>query len=183
MRQSAHVVAVVGLGCLLAGCQPKAVPLADADVQALRNDSETWVKAVTASDWAKVASLYTTDATLMPPNEAAVNGRAKIQAWMGAFPKLQDIKVSPQQIDGRGDMAYVSGTYTLTIAAQGPTPAIPDNGKFLEIRRKQPDGKWAIAYDMFSSNMPVPPPAPASKAPAKKPAAGKTTTKKTTPKR
>jgi uncharacterized protein (TIGR02246 family) len=163
---------MVGLTWLLAGCQ-QAGPLADADVQALKNDADEWVKAVSAGDWAKVASLYATDAIFMPPNEAAVNGRARIQAWMSAFPKIQEIKLSTQQIEGRGDLAYVSGTYALTLVPQGTTPASSDKGKYLEIHKKQADGKWAILYDMFNSDMPVPPPAPPQKAqtPTRKPAA------------
>ena len=37
--------------------------------------------AMTAGNAAKVASLYTVDAVLMPPNEAAAKSRKNIQAW------------------------------------------------------------------------------------------------------
>src|SRR5260370_26597467 len=169
MRQRTRLLAMFGLRWLLAGCQP-AGPLTAADVQWLKNDADQWVKAAKAADWAKLASLYATDGTLMPPNAPTVAGRDKIQAWMAAFPKLQDIKLAPQQIEGRGDLAYVRGTYTLTLAPQGNAPAISDNGKYLEIYKKQPDGKWTIVHVMFSSDAPAAPPPQAAKPspPAKK---------------
>jgi uncharacterized protein (TIGR02246 family) len=168
-----------GLTLLLAGCQQTG-PLSDADKQGLRNDMSQWVKDANAGDWAKVASLYASDAVFMPPNEAAVNGRDKIQAWMTAFPKLQKIELSVQQIEGHGDLAYIRGTYDLTLAPQGTTPAISDKGKFLEVHKKQPDGKWATVSDMFNSDLPAAPPPQPAKAQAP---AGKAATEKTAPKR
>ena len=32
--------------------------------------------------------------------------------------------------------------------------AVPDAGKYLEIRRRQPDGRWLLSHDMFSSDSP-----------------------------
>jgi ketosteroid isomerase-like protein len=41
-----------------------------------------------------------------------------------------------------------------------PTPdgksAVGDHGKFLEIRRRQADGRWLVAADIFNSDQPVP---------------------------
>ena len=33
---------------------------------------------------------------------------------------------------------------------------IQDHGKFIEIRRKQPDGSWLISRDIFNSDLPLP---------------------------
>ena len=42
---------------------------------------------------------------------------------------------------------------------------LPDSGKFLEIRRRQADGRWLIPRDIGNSDIPLPAPSP--------PAAGK----------
>ncbi len=155
---------------LAAGCAQQAGPLSDADVTALRADIDRFVKLANASDWAGAAALYAENATIMPPNQAAVQGRAKIQAWMVAFPKMQNFTAQVQDVGGQGDVAYVRGTYSMTLAPQGSMPAMKDSGKWVEVLRKQPNGSWLVVADIFNSDMAAaPPPAPA-KAPAKKPA-------------
>ncbi len=100
--------------------------------------------------------MFTANGVFMPPNQPAVEGRAAIQAWFAAFPALSEFTVQVVEIDGRGDVAYARGTYALTIAAAGRTPAMPDHGKYLEIRRRQSDGRWLTALDIFNSDVPLP---------------------------
>lgn len=115
--------------------------------------------AVTAGNAAKVASLYTTDATLMPPNESAVKGRTNIQAW---FQKQIDggastLKLQPTESRISGDLAFEAGTYTFGVKPKTGQP-ITDNGKYIVVLRK--DGAdWKISHDIFNSDMPPPPPA------------------------
>ena len=80
------------------------------------------------------AGLYAENATLMPPNHAPVKGRAAIRTFIKEFPRLQRFTASPIEIEGRGDLAYVRGSYQMTFES-GAT----DFGKFLEIRRHQAD--------------------------------------------
>lgn len=69
---------------------------------------------------------------------------------------MSAFSLTPIEIDGRGDLAYERGTYALTIAASGTTPAMPDHGKYLTVRRKQADGSWLITADIFNSDVPLP---------------------------
>lgn len=79
MRRGFHVVV---LGALLAGAQLSCAPapsrLTEADVTAVRQVTEDFVKGVQGKNWAAVAGLYVEDATLMPPNPTAVKGRSAI---------------------------------------------------------------------------------------------------------
>ncbi len=59
------------------------------------------------------------------------------------------------EIAGRGDLAYVRGTYKLKIVLEGHDP-IPDTGKYIEIRKKQADGSWLLYRDIFNSDVPLP---------------------------
>ena len=54
----------------------------------------------------------------------------------------------------RDDLAYVLGTYTMTIVPPGAPGPIEDSGKYIEIRRRQPDGSWLISTDIFNSDLP-----------------------------
>ncbi len=60
-------------------------------------------------------ATYTEDAVLMPPNGPAVQGRDDIQAFWESFPPVADLDLANVEIAGRGDLAYVRGTYKLKI--------------------------------------------------------------------
>jgi len=151
LSQIATVLVLVSL----AACQPSGpAALSEEDVAAIESTSEAFLKGVRARDWAAVAATYTDDAVLMPPNGPAVEGRANIQTFFESFPPTSEFNLSSVETTGRGDLAYVRGTYKMTIALEGQDP-IADSGKYLEIRGKQADGSWLIARDMFSSDLPL----------------------------
>jgi ketosteroid isomerase-like protein len=63
-----------------------------------------------------------------------------------------------------GDIGYSVGTYHVMFT--GPDKKmIMDDGKYSTVWKKQADGSWKLAVDMFNSNTPLPAP-PAE--PAKK---------------
>jgi len=147
-------LAVLALAAL--ACRPAPPPLTDADKAAMRAVTDSFTAYVVSGRDSAAAALYMETASLMPPNQGIVEGRAAIRAWIDAFPPLSEFTATPLEIDGRGDLAYLRGTYQFTIAAAQGRPAMPDHGKFLEIRRRQPDGKWLVAVDMFNSDLPLP---------------------------
>lgn len=136
-------------------CRPAPPPLTEADKTAIRAVTDSFVANARARRDSANALLFTEDATFMPPNDGPVEGRAAIRAWLAAFPPMSEFTVTAVEIDGRGDLAYVRGTYALTIAAASGRPAMPDHGKFLEVRRRQPDGRWLVHIDIFNSDVPL----------------------------
>ena len=153
------ILNVVAVGACLWFASPPAQAqtskgLSPADVTKINEVSQIWVKALLAKDWATMAAQYTEDAVLYPPNEPAVKGRPAIRTWSAGFPPVTDCKVNIVKAEGRDDLAYVLGTFTMTIAVPG-APPVKDSGKFVEVRRRQPDGRWLLAVDMFSSDLPV----------------------------
>jgi uncharacterized protein (TIGR02246 family) len=143
----------------LAACQapaPEVGPLSEEDVAAIEASAAVFVEAVVAGDWSAVAALYTEDAVLMPSNGPVVEGRMAVQAWLELFPSLTQFEATIVQIDGRGNLAFVRGTISMTLIVEGTLEPIHDTVKYVEIWRKQPDGKWLIAVDIFSSDLPLP---------------------------
>ena len=126
--------------------------LTEADKAAIEASLAEWVKGALANDWAAVAATYTEDAVLMPPNSPIVEGRANIQAYFEGFPPVRELTATNVEVLGQGDTVYVRGTYTMTIAAEDAEPTM-DTGKYLEVRKKQPDGSWLLHRDMFSSDL------------------------------
>jgi uncharacterized protein (TIGR02246 family) len=113
------------------------------------------VKAANASEWGKVAALYTEDGVLLAPNLPAIKGRKAIEDYMAGFPPISDMAFEILEVDGGRDIAYVWGNYSMTIKPEGADP-IHDKGKFLEIRKKQSDGSWLILRDMYNSDVAAP---------------------------
>ena len=132
--------------------------LSQEDVTKINELSEILVKAALAKDSATHAGLYTDDAVVIPPNEPSVKNRAAIRTWLENFPPITEFKFNNVKVEGRDDLAYVVGTYALTLAPPGAPGPVKDIGKYVEIRRRQPDGKWLIAVDIFNSDLPIPAP-------------------------
>jgi uncharacterized protein (TIGR02246 family) len=124
------------------------------DEAAIRAVDGAWAKAATAGDAAAMAALYTADAVLLPPGEPPVRGGVEryfagmTSAFSGPF------ELSTSTVEGRGDLAYASGEYkaTLTPKKSGAKPMPTETGKYLEVMKRQPDGSWKMAYDMWSPN-------------------------------
>jgi ketosteroid isomerase-like protein len=142
------------------GAESSAAPagLSSQDEAAIRAVDAEWARAATAGDANALTATYSSDATLLPPNEPVVKGEAvkKYNADMlGAFSGPEEL--TTMVVEGRGDVAYAVGTYraTLTPKKAGAKPLPTEEGKYLEVLKKQPDGSWKIVYDMWSSNAPA----------------------------
>jgi ketosteroid isomerase-like protein len=111
----------------------------------------------TEKDWAEYArTYYASDAVVMPPNTTAIKGHEAIASFFETFTSLTEAKFETIEMDGAGDIAYVWAKYSLTMSpTDAETPTI-DTGKFIEIWRKQEDGTWLVALDIFNSDLPLP---------------------------
>jgi uncharacterized protein (TIGR02246 family) len=139
-------------------CQTAAPPAAPAGLSAA--DRATidslhiaFAAAAVASDFTKVASMYTDDASVLPPNAPIASGRIAIKNVLSQFPPLGEMKLITTEAHGTADMAAVRGTYMLLFAPPGQL-AFSDTGKFVELWRKQADGNWLIVWDIFNSDKP-----------------------------
>lgn len=162
-----RILPASGLFALAAACQPAApAGLTDADRAVIDSMASAFTKGAIAADYAGLVKMYyADDAVLLPPNMPAATGHAAIEAVFHTFPPITAFTIRTEEAVGVGDLAYVRGRYSMVFSPPGMA-AMPDSGKYLEIWRKQADGSWKSSRDMFSSDVPLPPP-PAE--PAKKP--------------
>ncbi len=122
------------------------------DAKMIRESYLGLTEAMSAGDWGALGKHYTEDAVVMPEGLTEVHGRAAVMDWGRQFPKV--LAVEPPllvDIDGRDDLAYVRGSMKMRVQPEG-YPEREVNYKFIEIRRRQPDGSWPIAIDIFNSN-------------------------------
>lgn len=146
---------VVGVLLIAPACQPPPLTsLDEMEVAAVRAMTEEWLDAHRARDWDTLAQHYTEDAVLMPPMARVVTGRESIRRWFEANEHDTRVGVTILEIVGYADLAYVRGTSMVTIGVSTETP-ITFPGKYLDIRRRQSDGSWLIAVDMFSPDAPI----------------------------
>lgn len=151
-------LAVLSLA-VLAACQPEVGLLSEEDVAAIRNIATSYTQAVVAGDVDAVVAVYTENAVLLPPNTAMVQGRAAIRAASEADTLVtQELTLTSAEIDGRGDVAFDRGTWTWTGLAADTAEAVTETGNYLVIARKQADGSWLWAVDIWNSDTPLPQP-------------------------
>ncbi len=115
--------------------------------------ARAWEKYANSRDARGLASLYTENATLLPPGQPAISGRQNIEKfWQGFFDLgASDARLHSIQIAGSGDLAYEIGEFSATMPQPSGGTA-PGTGKYLVVFERQPDGGLQMAADMFSSN-------------------------------
>lgn len=133
---------------------PEAVigTLSAADHASIRTLTDRFVQLMLAGNFDALVTLYTENGILMPPHYPAVQGRVALRAFLGGFPRISSFNATIQEIEGRADLAYVRGSFSMTVHPDGAPGPVEDQGKFLEIRRRQPDGSWLLAVDIFNSD-------------------------------
>ncbi|HEY8196444.1 MAG TPA: SgcJ/EcaC family oxidoreductase [Gemmatimonadales bacterium] len=157
------------LGILVFGlssaCRPKekgtmdaGVPaaLSPADEARIRSVDSAFMAAANAGDAEALVAVYAPDGALLAPNLPPQQGRDAIKAFWGGFLDAYSVRfeVASDTIEGRGDLAYNRGHYRFTAVPKAKdAPGVADEGKFIEILRKQPDGSWRYVIDMYSSNL------------------------------
>jgi uncharacterized protein (TIGR02246 family) len=115
-----------------------------------------WLEAFNGGDAAGVAQQYEADARLMAPNAPIQQGQAAIEAFVKEFVATEaQLSFALLTIHETPDLSVAVGTYVMTIPVPGGEPQ-QDEGKFVEVWRRQADGSWKIADDIFNSDLPAP---------------------------
>lgn len=126
------------------------------DESAIRDLVRRDADAVRRMDWPGVVACFTEDALRFPPHQSPIRGREAILAWLSATPPIEQFAITADDIGGDDDLAYVRGTYRITIRPIGAVEPITDRGNYIGIVRKQADGQWLWAIDMMASELPPP---------------------------
>jgi uncharacterized protein (TIGR02246 family) len=134
-----------------------AAGLSDEDKAGIRAVDAKWAQAAKAGDGQGIAALYVSDAILLPPGEPMVKGEAAKKYWVDFANGFSGpTELNTMAVEGGGDVATAIGTYTMTLTPRktGAKPLPTEEGKYLEVLKRQDDGSWKIIYDMWSPNAP-----------------------------
>ncbi|KPK62168.1 MAG: hypothetical protein AMS21_08045 [Gemmatimonas sp. SG8_38_2] len=149
------LLAIVACSAACYGGGQGADALSEQDVAAIAQiTEEQFTQYMIADDWENLGNLMKDDVVLMSFGVPEVQGKEVIlealeRNW-GLLP-LTKFEQRNTKIDGRGDLAYARGTYSLAVEIEG-SPRISDEGKFLVIFEKQADGAWLMSTVNYSRN-------------------------------
>jgi ketosteroid isomerase-like protein len=129
--------------------------LSGEDRVALGDAADAYVAAMKAADWERVARSFAEDGVRIPPNEEPHQGRVAIERWLGGIEELASYELTRDRVDGAEGIAYIRGRYAITLRPVGVPALILDEGDFLEIWRKEPDGAWRILEAMWNTRLPA----------------------------
>jgi uncharacterized protein (TIGR02246 family) len=107
------------------------------------------VRAFEQGDAALAASLYEPGARLLPPGAAVITGEDAVREFFEKrFAAGSDGGVlETVRLDDYGDVAVEEGRYGRRAGEQ-----LLDSGKYLAVFRRQTDGTWRWATDMWNSD-------------------------------
>ena len=124
--------------------------------QAVEAENAKFRDAVRLGKVSEIAALYGEEASLLPPNQGIVKGRADIEAFWKANLELglKDAVLTTVDVSVRGDTIHEIGTYALKIWPEGQS-AFEDSGKYVVIWERDADGMPKLQTDIWNTNLPA----------------------------
>ena len=109
--------------------------------------NRTFEEAARKGDLERIASLYTPDAIVMPPDGPFVRGRDDIKKMWGNVAQqlgLKDVRLETMELEFAGDMANEVGEAKLTLASGAASV------KYVVVWKKLGDG-WKLHRDIWNA--------------------------------
>jgi ketosteroid isomerase-like protein len=144
------------LAAVIAGCDSTRPDL-DAERKAIMAADAAWLAAVARKDLEATVGFWTDDATVLPPDMPALEGKAAIRDYVDAGFNTPGFGLSWKSgeivVAADGKMAYQFATNEFT--AEDATGEIQTaRGKGVVIWRKEPDGAWRSVVDIWNGAAP-----------------------------
>lgn len=164
MRVHAAGAVLTGFLAATLACAPAAdegepagdVVTTEVDMEAIDAMRGAFAEAVSAGDVDGMMIGYAEDAVQMPPNEPALTGKEAIRARSQANADQYEMALEnpAAEIVVKGDWAILRGTYVFSGTPKADAEPIQDTGKYMVTWRRQPDGSWLVAHEIWNSNNP-----------------------------
>lgn len=172
------VIAVLGAGVLhtraraaqaekaLQGTREASQAVAGGDEAQIRAIEDRMMAAFAAGDADAIGANYTEDAVLMTMDRPSITGRKNIADHYRRMLQNVTTRLTTHidEVEVAGDWGFMRGRFdqTITMKQNGATMSI--QGKYIAIARRDKDGVWRFARDIFNLDAPVaPPPAPSTR--------------------
>lgn len=152
IRALLAVASLLGAG-FAGACQPAADTSAIA--QELTRLDDEWAKAAAIKNVDSVASFYAEDAIAYPPNAPMAVGKAAAREVWASYFADSTFSISWKTLHAGGskggDLGFTTGTYEDSYL--GPDGRrVTEQGKYVCIWAKQPDGSWKAIHDTWNTD-------------------------------
>lgn len=119
----------------------------------IESENVKFMDAFKKGDSAAIASLYSSDALMLPPNSEPVKGAGIAEGW-GAFIRMgiKDFKLITDEVSGNENQLAETGRYEL----YGDGNKLIDKGKYVVVWQPS-NGNWKLHRDIWNSSMPAAP--------------------------
>ncbi len=117
----------------------------------LEDFDDAYNEAFNRGDAAGCAAFFTDDVMLLPPDQPMIRGKkAFVEAYQSRMKENSGGTHSNALVEYgvEGDLAYQVGTFAITDTDP------PEQGKFVNILKRQPDGSWKVSVSIFNSDKP-----------------------------
>lgn len=153
---------------LLSACAPQAEREADpiidgsttteADVEAITRVNVDLINAFNTGDVSAAVALAMDDAVDLPPHRRAVIGKEAIRSFVQSDFTQFTMNFADEivEVEVAGDLAVIWSNYTVTLTPKDGTEPIEDNGKWLKVLKREPDGSWKFSRNIWNSDNPPP---------------------------
>ena len=149
MKKSFYLLLLI-LG--LSGCANQHVDQ-NAEAEKLMELSRNWALEAQSADNERILSNWAPDAMVMPPGQAAIKGHGAIRKMLEESSRIPGFEINwePKEafVSQSGDLGYViAHNYIKVTDSLGNT--ITTFNKAVEIWKRQEDGSWKNAVDIFN---------------------------------
>lgn len=131
---------------------------AASEAAAIRRAYEAWIAAIGEGHIDTTVAGFAPDAVMLPPDEPAVTGHPALRAWaktaLGEW-RHERVEAPLAGLEVAGDWAWGHGDFRGVLRPRAGGAPLALHTRFVLIWRRQPDGGWRIAYDIW--NRPAPP--------------------------
>ena len=154
---AALVGAVIGANACAAPARPPAAVAVDTAAIA-REAHEGYVAAINSNNLDSLMAILTEDIVYQSPNAPEVVGKAAVREWGKGYLDAYTIHWEKQTLDFiiAGDWAFERYKYKEHDIPKAGGPALDDVGKGLNVYHRDADGRWRVARDAWSSDLPIP---------------------------
>jgi uncharacterized protein (TIGR02246 family) len=117
----------------------------------LEDFDEAYNEAFNKGDAAGCASFFAEDVVLLAPGQPMTRGRKAFEEIYRSRMSQSTGATHSNQLVGYGvdgELAYQIGTFAITGTDS------PDQGKFVNVLKRQADGSWKVAVSIFNSDGP-----------------------------
>lgn len=137
------------LWAALAACSPVG-PAGSSDEDSVRAAEQAQLAAYRARDAGSVVAGYAPDAAVIVAGQPPAVGLDSIRAAVERITSdpAFSISLENRKTAVGGDLAYTRGLYRITYSEPGSGRTAHEEGQYLTVFRRQPDGSWKVAEDV-----------------------------------